>query len=111
MSARRCSSAAVRHPSLTGSIPLAISVALALALGAPVARAHELPTFPRIRVLAARPDPLRPMSWNYSVRVLDPGGRIEVSDSDVRITGFDRLRGSGTRLGMFWLAPTPLPGV
>ncbi len=111
MTARRCSSACHSPPVMTGSIPIAILVALALTLGGPVAHAHELPTFPRIIVLAARPDPLRAMSWNYSVRVLDPAGRTAVSDADVRITGFDRLRGSGTRLGMFWLAPTPLTGV
>jgi hypothetical protein len=34
-----------------------------------------------------------------------------VSDADVRVTGFERHRGSGARLGTFWLAPTPVPGV
>ena len=73
--------------------------------------AHELPTFPRIVVLAARPDALRPLSWNYSVRVLDPFGRTPVVHADVRVSGFERARGSGARLGTFWLAPTPTPGV
>lgn len=76
-----------------------------------MADAHELPTFPRIAVLAARPDPFRPLSWNYSVRVLDPAGHTAVTDADVRITGFERRRGSDARLGTFWLAPTPTPGV
>ena len=76
-----------------------------------VANAHDLPTFPRIVVLAARADPFRPLSWNYSVRVLDPAGRTAVTDSDVRITGFERRRGSSARLGTFWLAPTPTPGI
>jgi hypothetical protein len=75
------------------------------------AGAHELPTFPRITVLAVRPDPFRPLSWNYSVRVLDPAGRAAVSNADVRITGFERRRGSDARLDLFWLAPTPMPGV
>jgi len=76
-----------------------------------VANAHDLPTFPRIVVLAARADPFRPLSWNYSVRVLDPAGRSAVTDSDVRITGFERRRGSGASLGTFWLAPTPTAGI
>ena len=76
-----------------------------------LAEAHELPTFPRITVLAARADPFRPLSWNYSVRVLDPAGRVAVTDADVRITGFERRRGSDARLGAFWLAPTPTRGV
>src|SRR5437899_12132964 len=76
-----------------------------------VANAHDLPTFPRITVLAARADPFRPLSWNYSVRVLDPTGRTVVSDADVRVSGFERRRGSDARLGTFWLAPTPTPGV
>jgi hypothetical protein len=96
---------------MTSPIPIALSVVLTVVLGLPAALAHELPTFPRITVLAARPDPLRPMSWNYGVRVLDPEGRTAVSDADVRITGFERRRGSGARLGTFWLAPTPVPGV
>jgi hypothetical protein len=75
------------------------------------AAAHELPSFPRITVLAARPDPFRPLSWNYSVRVLDPAGRAAVTNADVRITGFERRRGSDVRLGAFWLAPTPSAGV
>ena len=79
--------------------------------GISFAHAHELPTFPRITVLAARADPFRPLSWNYSVRVLDPAGRAAVTDADVRITGFERHRGSDARLGAFWLAPTPTPGV
>ncbi len=81
------------------------------AFGVPLAGAHELPTFPRITVLAARPDPFRPQSWNYSVRVLDPAGRSAVSNADVRITGFERRRGSDARLAAVWLAPTPTPGV
>jgi hypothetical protein len=79
--------------------------------GISLADAHELPTFPRITVLAARPDPFRPLSWNYSVRVRDPAGRAAVTDADVRVTGFERRRGSDARLGAFWLAPTPTPGV
>ena len=75
------------------------------------AQAHELPTFPRIEVLATRPDSFRPLSWNYSVRVLDPSGRRPVDRADVRVSGFERRRGSGARLGTFWLAPTPTPGV
>jgi hypothetical protein len=62
-------------------------------------------------VLAVRPDPLAPLSWNYAVRVLDPLGRTAVSGADVRVTGFEQRRGSGARLGTFWLAPTPLAGV
>lgn len=90
------------------AVVLLIIVAIS---GISLADAHELPTFPRIAVLAARPDPFRPLSWNYSVRVLDPAGRAAVSDADVRITGFERRRGSDARLGAFWLAPTPTPGV
>ena len=88
-----------------------VLVVLVTNSGISLADAHELPTFPRITVLAARPDPFRPLSWNYSVRVLDPAGRAAVSDADVRITGFERRRGSGARLGAFWLAPTQTPGV
>ena len=88
-------------------VPLVLVAAFCVS----AAGAHELPTFPRITVLAARPDPFRPLSWNYSVRVLDPAGRAAVSNADVRITGFERRRGSDARLGLFWLAPTPTPGV
>jgi len=51
-----------------------VLVVLVTNSGISLADAHELPTFPRITVLAARPDPFRPLSWNYSVRVLDPAG-------------------------------------
>ena len=88
-------------------VPLVLVAAFCVS----AAGAHELPTFPRITVLAARPDPFRPLSWNYSIRVLDPAGRAAVSNADVRITGFERRRGSDARLGFFWLAPTPTPGV
>ncbi len=99
---------------MTSAMPIGASVVLAFVLGGsllPIADAHELPTFPRVTVLAARPDPLRPLSWNYAVRVLDPSGGNAVSGADVRITGFERRRGSGARLGTFWLAPSPVPGV
>ena len=88
-----------------------IVIVFIVATFASVAKAHELPTFPRITVLAARADPYRPLSWNYSVRVLDPAGRTALTDADVRITGFERRRGSEERLRALWLAPTPSPGV
>ena len=91
--------------------PAAILVAVLSQLIATAAGAHELPSFPRIEVVAARADAFRPLSWNYSVRVLDPAGRAPVPDADVRVSGFEQARGSGTRLGTFWLAPTPSAGV
>ena len=75
-----------------------IVIVFIVATFASVAKAHELPTFPRITVLAARADPYRRLSWNYSVRVLDPAGRTALTDADVRITGFERRRGSDERL-------------
>jgi len=90
---------------------VAMCVAMVFGLLASSGVAHELPSFPRIEVVAARPDPFRPSSWNYTVRVLDPGGRTPVSDADVRVSGFERRRGSGARLGNFWLASTPAPGI
>jgi hypothetical protein len=73
--------------------------------------AHELPTFPRVRVLTARADPLRPMSWSYTVEVLDPSGREPMAGANVRISGFERARGSRVRLESGWLAPTPTAGL
>jgi hypothetical protein len=91
---------------------LALAASVLIAAATPRgADAHELPSFPRIEVVAARADPFRLLSWNYSVRVLDPRGRAPVEDADVRVTGFERRRGSGARLGTFWLAPTPTAGV
>ena len=95
-----------------GRLKLPLLAALAILVSAvSTVEAHELPTFPQIVVLAARADPFRPLSWNYSVRVLDPTARTTVDDAEVRVTGYDRRRGSGARLGTFWLAPTLAPGV
>lgn len=93
--------------------PALLGLSLVLILGdpGPRAAAHELPVFPRVQVLAARPDPLRPTSWSYTVEVFDPSGRKPLADANVRVSGFERRMGSGVRLNSAWLASTPTVGV
>lgn len=81
-----------------------------VALGGSTA-AHEVPSFPRVTVLAARADPLHSLRWTYTVEVRDPAGRRPLADAEVRVTGFERRQGSGVRLGAFWLAQAPTPGI
>jgi len=73
--------------------------------------AHELPTFPRIRVLSVLEHPWEPASRILSVEVLDPRGREPVDGAQVLVSGTEKERGSAVRIREHWLAPTPRPGV
>lgn len=83
---------------LLGSIPL-------------LALAHELPTFPRIRILSVLEPPWEPASRILSVEVLDPSGGAPVVGAQVLVSGIEKERGSAVRIREHWLAPTPRPGI
>lgn len=71
---------------------------------------HELPTFPRVRLVSVIPHPWEPAVRIVTVDVRDPGGREPVSDGEVVVSGLERARGSAVRLREQWLAATPMPG-
>ncbi len=73
--------------------------------------AHELPTFPRVRLLSVLAHPWEPSSRILTVEVRDPSGREPVTGAQVQITGIEKEQGSGLRLRERWLAPTPQPGI
>jgi len=73
--------------------------------------AHELPTFPRIRLLSVLEHPWEPASRILTVEVLTPGGREPVAGAQVMVSGIEKERGSALRLREHWLAPTPQPGI
>jgi len=73
--------------------------------------AHELPTFPQIRLLSVLEHPWEPSSRILTVEVLDPGCRAPVAGAEVQVTGIEKEQGSGLRVREHWLAPTPQPGI
>jgi hypothetical protein len=76
----------------------------------PTVAPHELPTFPRVRLLSVIPHPWEPAVRIVTVEVTDPGGREPVTDGEVVVSGLERARGSAVRLREQWLAATPQPG-
>src|SRR5437899_183995 len=87
-----------------------LSVALVLALVAQ-GLAHDLPTFPRVRLVGAWDDPGHPTRRVLAVEVRAPAGRTPVIGAQVAVSGLERERGSAVRLGVQSLAPAPEPGV
>lgn len=77
----------------------------------PQGLAHELPTFPRIRLLSVLEHPWEPSSRILTVEVRDPSGREPVADAWVQVAGIEKERGSALRVREHWLAPTSQPGV
>jgi len=71
---------------------------------------HELPIFPRVRLVSAIPHPCEPAVRVVTVEVRDPSGGEPVTDAEVVVSGLERARGSAVRLRAQWLAATPLPG-
>lgn len=88
-----------------------LAAALVLASATLPALGHELPTFPRVRLLSVLEHPWEPTSRILVVEVRDPSGRQPVAGAQVFVSGLERERGSAVRLGDHWLAPTPQPGV
>lgn len=86
-------------------------MALWLSVWSPASLSHELPTFPRVRLLAVEPHPREPAVRIVAVEVRDPSGRQPVSGAEVSVSGLERERGSAVRLRDQWLAATPQPGV
>ncbi len=84
---------------------------MTVAAGAWPGLGHELPTFPRVRVLSLLPHPWEPATRILAVEVRDPSGRTLVAGAEVLISGLEQERGSAVRLRDQWLAPTPQPGV
>lgn len=73
--------------------------------------AHELPTFPRVRLLSVLEHPWEGASRILVIEVQDPSGRQPVAGAQVFVSGLERERGSAVRLGDHWLAPTQQAGV
>ncbi len=94
----------------SGTRAVLLGVILLLA-SAPPGGPHELPTFPRVRLLAATPHPWQPATRILTVKVRDPSGQTPVANAEVFVAGLERARGSAVRLREHWLAPTPQPGV
>jgi len=88
-----------------------VLTALWLSVWGQASLAHELPTFPRVRLLAVEPHPREPAVRIVAVEVRDPGGRQPVAGAGVSVSGLERERGSAVRLRDQWLAATPQPGV
>lgn len=72
--------------------------------------AHDLPTFPRVRLVAVLDDPGQAGRRVLVLQVRDPAGRDPVVGAEVVVSGLEQERGSAVRLGEQWLAPTPEPG-
>lgn len=87
------------------------TLALLLSVSAIQGLAHELPTFPRIRLLSVLEHPWEPGSRILTIEVLDPGGREPVVGAQVLVSAIEKERGSAVRLRGRWLAPTPQPGI
>lgn len=90
---------------------LAMLTAVWLGGSGSAGHAHELPTFPRVRLISVLPHPGEPASRILAVEVRDPSGQRPVSGAEVLVSGLERERGSAVRLRAQWLAPTPQPGV
>lgn len=86
-------------------------LAALVAAGAGPALPHELPTFPRVRLISVLPHPGEPASRILTVEVRDPSGQRPVAGAEVLVSGLEQERGSAVRLRAQWLAPTPQPGV
>jgi len=87
------------------------TLALLLSASAIQGLAHELPTFPRIRLLSVLEHPWEHGSRILTAEVLDPRGREPVVGAQVLVSAIEKERGSGLRLREHWLAPTPQPGI
>lgn len=96
---------------MTGRIGRVFGLFLLFCAGSLETLAHELPTFPRIRLLSVLEHPWEPASRILSVEVLDPRGREPVVGAQVLVSGTEKERGSAVRIREHWLAPTPRPGV
>lgn len=96
---------------MRGWIGLILGAGLLLCASPLQGVAHELPTFPRIRLLSVLEHPWEPASRILTVEVLDPGGREPVVGAQVLVSGIEKERGSALRLKEHWLAPTPQPGI
>jgi len=87
-----------------------LSFALVLALLSQ-GLAHDLPTFPRVRLVGVWDDPGHPGRRVLAVEVRDPTGGAPVIGAEVVVSGLERDRGSAVRLGTQGLAPTSEPGM